>query len=219
MIDMSRNAVMSLDGLGRFLPLLKKMGYNCVMLYTEDTYEVMLWSDMFFRSWNDGKYFIPKTDIPREITEAIPSSAIPVYWDYYQIEERSYSDMIENHKQLSDKLWYAGGAECSHFSQLPSLFYLAEYARGNRDEAKIKARFEKFAGIGFDVQDRRLGGLIHRTRACRRRLSAYANGEIDRIEELECELLPYRKKEESINLNKAFLYTSVNSISSDSIPV
>ena len=40
MIDMSRNAVMSLDGLRRFFPLLKKMGYNCVMLYTEDTYEV-----------------------------------------------------------------------------------------------------------------------------------------------------------------------------------
>ena len=40
MIDMSRNAVMSVDGLKRFLPLLKKMGYNCVMLYTEDTYEV-----------------------------------------------------------------------------------------------------------------------------------------------------------------------------------
>ena len=37
MIDMSRNAVMSVDGLRRFLPLLKKMGYNCVMLYTEDT--------------------------------------------------------------------------------------------------------------------------------------------------------------------------------------
>jgi hypothetical protein len=40
MIDMSRNAVMSMEGLKRFLPLLKKMGYNCVMLYTEDTYEV-----------------------------------------------------------------------------------------------------------------------------------------------------------------------------------
>ena len=40
MIDMSRNAVMSLDSLKRFFPLLKKMGYNCVFLYTEDTYEV-----------------------------------------------------------------------------------------------------------------------------------------------------------------------------------
>ena len=40
MIDMSRNAVMSLDGLKRFMTLLRKMGYNTVMLYTEDTYEV-----------------------------------------------------------------------------------------------------------------------------------------------------------------------------------
>ena len=40
MIDVSRNAVMSVDGLKKFLPLLKKMGYNSVMLYTEDTYEV-----------------------------------------------------------------------------------------------------------------------------------------------------------------------------------
>ena len=40
MIDMSRNAVMSVEGLKRFLTLLKKMGYNMVMLYTEDTYEV-----------------------------------------------------------------------------------------------------------------------------------------------------------------------------------
>ena len=40
MIDMSRNAVMNLESLKRFLVLLKKMGYNCAMLYTEDTYEV-----------------------------------------------------------------------------------------------------------------------------------------------------------------------------------
>ena len=40
MIDMSRNAVMSIDGMKRFFPLLKSMGYNCVMLYTEDTYEI-----------------------------------------------------------------------------------------------------------------------------------------------------------------------------------
>ena len=46
MIDMSRNAVMHLDGLKRFLTLLSKMGYNCVMLYTEDTYEIE--SEPFF---------------------------------------------------------------------------------------------------------------------------------------------------------------------------
>ena len=324
MIDMSRNAVMSMEGLKRFLPLLKKMGYNMVMLYTEDTYEVndepyfgymrgrytkdemkeidayaeslgitmipciqtlahmnalfhwgkhprdcdnillcddertytlidrmfatlsecfksrrihvgmdeahmlgrgehldihgyetvneimkrhldklctiaakygyemMIWSDMFFRPWNGGEYSIPKREVPREVIETLPESVIPVYWDYYQNEEQKYSDMIENHKQLSNDVWFAGGAwswygmipfnrftlksmlpaldactkhkvrnvfftmwgddgaECSHFSQLPSLFYLAEYARGNKDEAKIKAKFKRLVGIDFD---------------------------------------------------------------------
>ncbi|MBR7182244.1 MAG: beta-N-acetylhexosaminidase, partial [Clostridia bacterium] len=40
MLDMSRNAVMRPDALKQYLTHLAKMGYNCVMLYTEDTYEV-----------------------------------------------------------------------------------------------------------------------------------------------------------------------------------
>ena len=40
MIDLSRNAVMNVESLKRFIIVLKKMGYNCAMLYTEDTYEV-----------------------------------------------------------------------------------------------------------------------------------------------------------------------------------
>lgn len=324
MIDMSRNSVMSMDGLKRFLPLLKKMGYNMVMLYTEDTYEVdgepyfgymrgkytkaemkeldafatsigitmipciqtlahlnaafrwgiipkdcndimltddertyelidrmfstlsecfasrkihigmdeahmlgrgrylslhgyenihsiikrhldrvceiarkygyevMMWSDMYFRSWNNGTYYIPKTTLPEEVINSVHPDVIPVYWDYYHSTEKEYSDMIENHKQLSDNVWFAGGAwcwhgiipynrftlesmlpaldacrkhkvrnvfmtlwgddggECSHFSQLPSLLYLAEYANGNKDEAKIKAKFKRLVGIDYD---------------------------------------------------------------------
>ena len=63
---------------------------------------------------------------------------------------------------------------------------------------------------GFDVQDRRIGGIIYRTKACRKRLLAYAKGETDRIEEPEAEVLPFRKKEGSINLNVASIYTTVN---------
>lgn len=40
MIDCSRNAVMSVSALKKFISLLAKMGYNEVQLYTEDTYEV-----------------------------------------------------------------------------------------------------------------------------------------------------------------------------------
>jgi len=516
MIDMSRCAVMSVEGLKRFLSLLKKMGYNCVMLYTEDTYEVdgepyfgymrgrytkeelkeidaftasigmelipciqtlahvaaifrwgtygnyprdcddilltddertyeliermfatlsecissrrihvgmdeahmlgrgkhldlhgyettnsimkrhlarvceiakkygyevMLWSDMFFRPWNNGKYTIPKREVPREVIESLPRKVIPVYWDYYRTDEAIYNDMIENHKQLSKNIWFAGGAwcwsgmipfnrftlesmipalnacmkhgiqnvimtmwgddggECSHFSQLPSLFYLAEYAKGNTDEALIKKKFKRLIGIdydefmsidspndvmeymgrprnpskymlysdyfngfldytvsdgigekyavcaeklhatakksrrygyvfdsaaklcdvltvkyelgvrtrrayeakdmemlrslaeneyvkvaklidiyarsferqwfvdnkpyGFDIEDIRLGGLIRRTDACRRRILDYVNGRIDRIVELEEKLLPYGEKGETIGFNNA----------------
>ena len=50
--------------------------------------------------------------MPQEVVESIPKSVIPVYWDYYHFKEQDYSDMIENHKQLSDKTWFAGGAWC-----------------------------------------------------------------------------------------------------------
>ena len=513
MIDMSRNAVMSVESLKQYFLILKKMGYNCVMLYTEDTYEVdnepyfgymrgrysksemkeldafatslgitiipciqtlahlnaifrwnqyprdcndimltehertyelidnmfatlsecfasrkihigmdeadmlgrgkyldihgyttvnevmkrhldriceiakkydyelMLWSDMYFRSWNNGGYLIPKKQVPKEVVESVPESVIPVYWDYYRTEESNYSDMIENHKQFSKNIWFAGcawswdglapfnrftlkamvpalnacrkhkvknilftmwgddGAECSHFSQLAVLLYLAEYAKGNTDEEKIKAKFKRITGMdydefmalecpndvveyeglprnpskymlysdyfndfldytvkpgagerykefadnlrrtskksrrygylfdteaklcdvlaikyelglrtrlayeagdkatlrslaeneyvevakrlkiftlafekqwmkenkphGFDVQHLRLGGIMCRTDACRRRILDYVNGKIDRIEELDEELLPFHEKEQSCSYNKA----------------
>ncbi len=38
---------------------------------------------------------------------------------------------------------------------------------------------------GFEVQDVRLGGLLQRMKHCRRRLLAYCNGDVSRIEELE----------------------------------
>ena len=40
MLDCSRGAVYHTDTLRRFFPLLAKMGYNYVQLYTEDTYEI-----------------------------------------------------------------------------------------------------------------------------------------------------------------------------------
>ena len=40
LLDCSRNAVMHLDGIKRFVDTISLMGYNALMLYTEDTYEV-----------------------------------------------------------------------------------------------------------------------------------------------------------------------------------
>ena len=72
-------------------------------------YDLMIWSDMYFRPWNNGTYSIPKTTVPKEYIDALPETVIPVYWDYYSNVEQNYSDMMENHKQLSKRTWFAGG--------------------------------------------------------------------------------------------------------------
>ena len=40
MMDMSRNSVMNMASLKKLIPAMADMGYNFVMLYTEDTYEI-----------------------------------------------------------------------------------------------------------------------------------------------------------------------------------
>ena len=40
MIDCSRNAVRTPETVMRFADMMKKLGYNTLMLYTEDTYEI-----------------------------------------------------------------------------------------------------------------------------------------------------------------------------------
>ena len=155
-------------------------------------YEVLMWSDMFFSEINNHKYYCEKLQMPKQYVEAMPKSVKPVYWDYYHTAEKNYDDMIYNHKQLSKDFWFAGGAwtwsgfapnnnytlktmipaldackknrtknvfftmwgdnggECSRYANLPVLFYLAEYAKGNTDAEKIKEKFEKKFGLSYD---------------------------------------------------------------------
>ena len=157
-------------------------------------YEILLWSDMFFRSWNNGDYYTltEVTDIPEEVINSVPPEVIPVYWDYYKQDAKQYDIMIKSHKQFKSDVWFAGGVwswqgfaplndfsnrsmkpaieacnenkvknifmtmwgddgmECSHFSQLPALLYVAECAKGNFDEEKIKAKFQRMFGLSYD---------------------------------------------------------------------
>ena len=71
---------------------------------------------------------------------------------------------------------------------------------------------------GFDIQHHRIGALIYRTSACRKRILDYTKGKINRIEELEEELLPYRNKEESTNINRAPMFATTNIIHQNSVP-
>jgi len=45
--------------------------------------------------------------------------------------------------------------------------------------------------FGFDVMDIRIGGVLAQLDTAKYRLAAYLNGEVDRLEELEAERLPY----------------------------
>jgi hypothetical protein len=63
---------------------------------------------------------------------------------------------------------------------------------------------------GFDIQHHRIGALLYRTDACRRRILDYVNGKIDRIEELDEKLLPFRDAQQSIALNNSTYCFTVN---------
>lgn len=167
--------------LSKILPIAEKYGYT-----------MLAWSDMFFRDWNDGGYWIEKKTVPKDVVESVPKKVIPVYWDYYSLDYNRYDAMLSNHKQLTDELWFAGAAwgwrgmipynnftintmtasldacetngcenimvciwgddgnECSRYSHLPSLYFIAKYASGEKDMKKIKAGFEEMFGISFD---------------------------------------------------------------------
>ena len=63
------------------------------------------------------------------------------------------------------------------------------------------------------MQDLRLGGLIRRLDACRRRLLDYVKGNVEKIEELEGEILPVlpgKPVGESIPFNNYALIATAN---------
>ncbi|MBQ8410066.1 MAG: beta-N-acetylhexosaminidase [Clostridia bacterium] len=172
--------------------IMKKHLDRVTKLAEKYGYELLMWSDMFFAEIEGGGYFHGKVEMPNSAVEALPESVAPVYWDYYHTKEEDYDNMIYNHKQLTKNLWFAGsaytsrgflpnnryslksmlpamaackknkvknfivtmwgdnGAECSRYSTLPTLFYIAEYAKENTDDEAIKAKFEKKFGLSFD---------------------------------------------------------------------
>ena len=70
MIDCSRDAVPSVNGLKRFIDTISKMGYNVAMLYTEDTYEVE--NEPYF-GYKRGRYSVEEL---REIDEYAASVGV-----------------------------------------------------------------------------------------------------------------------------------------------
>ena len=191
--NLGKGKYLSLHGYENQGDIIRKHLTRVAKIAEKHGYEAMMWSDMFFRGWNGGRYYAQAgAVIPEEYKRALPKSISPVYWDYYMKGEERYDAMLDIHKQLSENTLFAGGVwtwlgftpanvhslevsipaikmckkhgikdifftlwgddggECSRFAVLPALYYIAEYVRGNEDEADIKAGFEREFGIPFD---------------------------------------------------------------------
>lgn len=73
-------------------------------------YEPMMWSDMFFRLATGGEYYEPNAPISEDVIKHIPDDITLVYWDYYSTSRHTYDHMLLKHKQMSERIAFAGGA-------------------------------------------------------------------------------------------------------------
>ena len=86
---------------------------------------------------------------------------------------------------------YKAGERDTLAAMLPELEECARRVRGLHTAASIQWHKEN-KPHGFEVHDARYGGLILRLNAVARRIKAYLDGEVELLEELEEELLPFR---------------------------
>ena len=68
----------------------------------------MMWSDMYFRVCNGGRYSSSTNDVPLEIAEKIPSGVELVYWHYGEVPGAD-DIMLKRHLKLERKVIFAGG--------------------------------------------------------------------------------------------------------------
>ncbi len=70
----------------------------------------IMWSDMFFRLSNNGAYYPDEPRATENAKRSIPEGVGLVYWDYYHAEKEHYAKMLKAHAELSEEVWFAGGA-------------------------------------------------------------------------------------------------------------
>ncbi|MCR5031360.1 MAG: beta-N-acetylhexosaminidase [Lachnospiraceae bacterium] len=112
-------------GLGRYL---EQHGYEdrvqIILRHLEKVVELckqydlkpQMWSDMFFRLLNNGSYDSGDPEKNRALMEEmkrtvhIPEGLELVYWDYYSTDVAHYKTMLSQHKAMTDRISFAGGA-------------------------------------------------------------------------------------------------------------
>lgn len=97
--DANRSEIM-LRHLNKVVSIAEKFGYK-----------PMMWSDMFFRIFNNGEYYVGKDrEIPQEVKDLVPENLSLVYWDYYTTDPEIYDAMLNHHLSFNREVVFAGGA-------------------------------------------------------------------------------------------------------------
>ena len=85
--------------LGRVVEIAKKYDFSPIM-----------WSDMFFRLANNGRYGTENpVDIPQDLIDKVPKEVALCFWDYYGKSAKYFDNMIKHHKMFNNEIWFAGG--------------------------------------------------------------------------------------------------------------
>ena len=106
-------------GLGRYLlkngytpkrEIIRKHMARVMDICREEGLEPMIWSDMYFRvhSKNEQYYDVP-FDTDMKSGERPPEGMALVYWDYYHLDEDYYCNYMRMHRDLTDRVVFAGG--------------------------------------------------------------------------------------------------------------
>ena len=106
-------------GLGRYLlkngytpkrEIIRKHMARVMDICREEGLEPMIWSDMYFRvhSENEQYYDVP-FDTDMKSGERPPEGMALVYWDYYHLDEDYYCNYLRMHRDLTDRVVFAGG--------------------------------------------------------------------------------------------------------------
>lgn len=73
-------------------------------------FQVMMWSDMYFRLAMQGEYYGTDVTLDDKVKESIPTDVSLIYWDYYSDDPARYDQMLERHLELDRPVAFAGGA-------------------------------------------------------------------------------------------------------------
>ena len=90
--------------------IMKKHLERVIELCRKYDYEVLMWSDMFFRVCSPKRDYSPSVQITDEVFNSVPEGVNLVYWDYYRDNPKYYDDMLTIHEKFNRKVSFYGGS-------------------------------------------------------------------------------------------------------------